>query len=687
MLIGDYTLAVCPSNAVPIPIAYGQTKPGNFAVDCQIVNYGLTGAVGDVVTVMYLGPAVTRRVQLYSPNGVLMATSGSGAGAALTDVRLPLNGAYRIAVEAADAQAIGDFAIGLSELADAVPIAFNVPVAGQFSQVAGADVYSFEGSFGSIVTVDFAAPTVGGRPDLVPRLDLVRPDGTTALSNPFCSATARLDNAVLDATGTWTVRVRAYESWFACGYGADVALITGSYTLSVCSSESAPVLIAYGETKSGDFDVDCHFVNYEFQGATGDVVTVMYLGPAVTRRIQLFAPNGSLFGTSGGGAGATLTDVVLPLNGAYRIRVEATDNQPTGEFSIGLSELSDAVPIAFNAPTTTALSQIAGADVYSFTGTFGASVTVDFSTPLVKNRPDLTVRLDLIRPNGTVAASMPSCGTTTRIDTAAIDATGTWTVRVRAYESWFACGLGLDAGLLTGSYTLSICTSNADPIPIAYGETKNGSFAADCQIVNYGFQGSLGDVVSLMYAGPAVARRMVLYAPNGTQIAASGGGSCPTLGDISLPLDGPYRLWIEALDNQPTGSFSIGVNKLPAASAIAFNTSRVAAISTIAEADVYSFAGTSGQQITVDYFTPNVAGVPDLLVRLDMIRPNGSVIASTPSCNTTARLQSVPLDATGTWLVRVRAFENWCGCGFGVASNLMTGSYTVTVCNQATCPP
>jgi len=333
------------------------------------------------------------------------------------------------------------------------------------------------------------------------------------------------------------------------------------------------------------------------------------------------------------------------------------------------------------------LSAVGHADLYSFEGTFGGYVTVDLSTPLVENRPDIVPRLDLVQPNGSLAASTASCGTTARIDVASIDATGTWTVRVRPYESWVNCGVGVDTGPLTGSYTLSVCSSDAAPIPIAYGETKNGNFGTDCQVVNYAFQGSFGDAVALMYAGPAVARRMLLYAPNGTQIAASGGGSCPTLGDIVLPLDGQYRIWVEAADNQATGGFSIGVNKLPAAAPIAFNTPRFAAISQTGEVDVYSFAGTSGTSVTVDFITPNVGGIPDLPVRMDLVRPNGTVATSTASCGTTARLQSVQLDATGTWLARVRAYESWCNCGSGVASNLMTGSYTVTVCNQATCPP
>ena len=684
---GNYTLTVCTSDAPSIPIAYGQSKPGSFTTDCQIVNYAFQGAVGDVVTALYFGTSAARRVQLFGPNGTLLVNGGGGQGGGFVDALLPLDGMYRIAVEVADGQQPGNFTVGLNKLGNATPIALNTPTAGALSQIAEADVYSFNGTFGTSATVDFVTPLVNNRPDIVVRLDLVRPNGTQATSTATCGTTARLDSVVLDATGVWVVRVRAYESWFNCGFGQDPGLTTGNYTLTVGTSNADPIPIAYGQTKQGSFTSDCQIVNYSFNGSVGDFATVLYFGPTPARRVQLYNPNGGLVVNGGGGPGGGFLDASLPLNGTYRIAVEASDGQASGDFSIGLSELSQAVSIAFSTSTPGSLWAVGDADLYSFEGTFGGYVTVDLSTPLVENRPDIVPRLDLVRPNGSLATQTASCGTTARIDVASIDATGTWTVRVRPYESWVNCGVGVDTGPLTGSYTLSVCSSDAAPIPIAYGETKNGNFGTDCQVVNYAFQGSFGDAVALMYAGPAVARRMLLYAPNGTQIAASGGGSCPTLGDIVLPLDGQYRIWVEAADNQATGGFSIGVNKLPAAAPIAFNTPRFAAISQTGEVDVYSFAGTSGTSVTVDFITPNVGGIPDLPVRMDLVRPNGTVATSTASCGTTARLQSVQLDATGTWLARVRAYESWCNCGSGVASNLMTGSYTVTVCNQATCPP
>ncbi|MEK7711206.1 MAG: hypothetical protein AAB341_04840, partial [Planctomycetota bacterium] len=71
-------------------------------------------------------------------------------------------------------------------------------------------------------------------------LDLVRPDGTTAATVPSCDFTARLDNVAVNQTGLWTVRVRTYEQWLNCGYGADTALLTGAYRLTVCTSTTCP---------------------------------------------------------------------------------------------------------------------------------------------------------------------------------------------------------------------------------------------------------------------------------------------------------------------------------------------------------------------------------------------------------------------------------------------------------------
>ncbi len=676
---GVYTLSVCLSNAAPIPIDYGETHTGVYMSDGHIINYVFGGTVGDAVSVMYLGPAATRRVRIYAPNGILLASSGGGAGTAITDILLPLDGAYIITVEAADGLATFTYTIGLSELGDAVPIAFNSVQAGSLNQVAQVGTFSFDGVFGTTVTADFMTPMVGGRPDLVVRLDLIRPNGTTAASTATCGTTARLDTIPIDATGTWVVRVRAYESWFNCGYGPDTSLITGSYSLVVCPSNATPIPIAYGETKSAAFDVDCQIVNFEFDGAAGDIASIMYLGPAHTRRVRLYAANGSLLATSGGGQGTSLTDMLLPLDGMYRIAVEAADQQPVGNFSIGLSRLDAATPITLATLTSGSLDATADVDAFSFFGTFGTTVTVDYATTVVGNKPDIVVRIDLIRPSGTVAASTATCGANVRLDTIPLDASGLWTVRVRSYESWFNCGFGPDTELLTGGFNIAVATSDAPPTPIAYGQTRDGAFQVDCEVVNFQFDGSLGDIATVVYFGSAVARRVQLFAPNGSLLATSGGGQGTSINDVLLPSTGLYRVAVEAADNQPVGNFSIGLARLGASVPIILDTSTPASLVQIGETDTFGFDGLFGSTVNVDYSTTVVGSQPDIVARIELIRPNGSQASSTATCGGNARLDTVPLDATGTWTVRIRAYESWFNCGFGPNTALLTGNYTVAV--------
>src|SRR5262249_30640179 len=152
---------------------------------------------------------------------------------------------------------------------------------------------------------------------------------------------------------TWTVRIRAYESWFNCGYGANTDLLTGNYTVTVSPSNSTPTAISYGQTRSGNFVDDSQIINYQFSGLSGDFVTALYYGQAYARRLKLFFLNEALVPTPliGSNQGVGFLDVQLPLDGQYLLTVEATDNQPIGSFSIGISELDLSTPIALNTAT------------------------------------------------------------------------------------------------------------------------------------------------------------------------------------------------------------------------------------------------------------------------------------------------------------------------------------------------
>ncbi|MBI4717667.1 MAG: hypothetical protein HY763_07680, partial [Planctomycetes bacterium] len=271
-----------------------------------------------------------------------------------------------------------------------------------------------------------------------------------ASTNALCG-NFRLDNVAVNQSGTWTVRVRTHESWVNCGFGFVPALLTGAYTLAVCNSNGAPIPIAYGQTLASAFAADCQIVNFSFTGSSGDVVSAFYAGPTSTRRLRLFDPAGVEIGSSASGVTVGIFDEVLLANGTYRLWAEALDNDAVGAFGISLTELDGAVPIAFNTPVNTSISQTAEVDLYAFNGVAGSFVTVDYATPLTAGGfPDHFARLDLIRPDGTVASTNALCGNF-RLDNVAVNQSGTWTVRVRTHESWVNCGFGFVPALLTGA--------------------------------------------------------------------------------------------------------------------------------------------------------------------------------------------------------------------------------------------
>lgn len=334
---------------------------------------------------------------------------------------------------------------------------------GEILPAGDTDIYTFFAPQGVFVTVDlFTQTTPSGYLDIFPRVDLLRPDASQAATVSACGST-RLDTVPVDASGTWSVRVRENPQWFNCGYGALEPLRTGQYTLTVCLSNTTSNPIPYGQTILGAFSSDCHVVNYTFAGSSGDVVTALFVGNASVRRMRMFDPSGSEIGVTGPGVTVAIVDEVLAANGTYRLSVEALNDSPIGTFGIGLSELDAAVPIAFNTPVNTTIGQPAEVDLYEFTAVSGSTVTVDYGTPTDgQGYPQHFARVELIRPDGTTAAGNAACGNF-RLDSVAVNQTGLWTVRVRTHETWYNCGYGNLPALTTGNYTLRVCTSSPCP--------------------------------------------------------------------------------------------------------------------------------------------------------------------------------------------------------------------------------
>jgi len=155
-----------------------------------------------------------------------------------------------------------------------------------------------------------------------------------------------------------------------------------------------------------------------------------------------------------------LSDQALASNGTYRIVLEAADGLPPGAFSLLLfKDTVITTAITLGAATPGSLSAAGEVDEYTFAGTAGKTASVAFTTPTVSAKPDIVSRIQLISPSDAVVGNNPSCGTTNNLSNVALNETGTWKVRIKRFENFLQCGLGSDAALLTGSYTLTVTVS------------------------------------------------------------------------------------------------------------------------------------------------------------------------------------------------------------------------------------
>ncbi len=682
VLTGGYTLTVCPSDTPAQSISYGQSVSGNFVSPCQTANFTFMGQAGDVVLILYTGLASARPLKLISPDGGLIATSGTSNGNLLSiaDTVLPATGVYRIVAESNNST--GEFGLGLTAQAIGTPITANTPTNGTLNALAEMDGYTFTGMAGTTVTVNWSTSQVAGNPDVHARLELVRPSGTVAASTTAgCGNNSLQLNAVpLFETGTWTVRVRAGDNWTSC-YGVFPVVLTGAYTLTVCPSNTPPLAMTYGQPVTGSFTAQCQIVNFTFTGQAGDVVLVVYTGSPSARPLKLLAPGGGVIATSGTSNGNLLSiaDTVLPATGTYTVVVEA--NNSTGDFGMSVTAQAIGVPITINVPTAGLLTTLAEVDGHTFTGTAGTAVSVNWSAPSVAGNPDVHARLDLVRPSGTIAASTTAgCGANSlQLSAIPLFETGTWTVRVRTGENWTSCyGVFLD--VLTGAYTLSVCPSNTQPQAITYGQSAAGSFTTQCQTANFTFLGAAGDVVLVVYTGSPSARPVKLLSPDGGVIATSGpaNGNLLSIVDAALPTSGTYRIVVEA--NNSAGAFGVGLAAQGIGVPITPNMATPGSLDAFAEIDGYTFFGTAGSTVTVNWSTPSVVGNPDVFARLELVRPSGTVATNTAvSCGaTTQQISAFALSETGTWTLRVRTADNWTAC-YGVFLDVLTGVYTVTL--------
>jgi hypothetical protein len=224
------------------------------------------------------------------------------------------------------------------------------------------------------------------------------------------------------------------------------------------NTAAIPQPAAYGQVAPGSFA--CGTQMFTFAASAGDVATITYLGPTAGKTLRLQRPDGSQLAQTSITTTGALNDRALTAAGTYSIVVEPADGA-SGPFSLAIyRETVSTIAVTPGVATPGSLAAIGEVDEYTFQAAAGQTATVNFTTPSISGTPDVTIRMQLVRPAGTVANNTSACGTIANFFGASLNADGQWKVRIKRYENWYLCGYGTDPAVLTGNYTLTVTLNN-----------------------------------------------------------------------------------------------------------------------------------------------------------------------------------------------------------------------------------
>jgi uncharacterized protein YjdB len=294
-------------------------------------------------------------------------------------------------------------------------------------------------------------------------------------------------------------------------------------------------------------------------------------------------------------------------------------------------------------------------DEYTFEGTSGAVISLVLveTTDWGGFQGGNDARGTLLSPTDAQVAMFDS--NAQRILAAA--ETGTHTVRVTANN-----------GTATGTYNLGFeCILPTSPVDgtLQPGDLLAGSLTERGEVDQYTFEGTAGDLISLMlvettdwggFQGGNDARG-ILYAPSGAEVG--GVFDSNIMPEYTLPETGTYVLRVYANNLVSTGDYNLGLESiLPtpvSQGALTCDGSTISeSITQAGEVDLFTFSGTSGQDVTLTLTeTSNWGGFQGGNdARGLLYAPSGAAVGN--AFDSDAQVQ-LTLPANGTYVLRVTA--------------------------------
>jgi hypothetical protein len=324
--------------------------------------------------------------------------------------------------------------------------------------------------------------------------------------------------------------------------------------------------IASGQTLTGNIAVAGQVDTYTIAGVAGGsieaVVAETVAGSALTPKIQLIAPNGSVLTQLASATGTAIESLNLAASGTYKVVV--TDNSATKTGGYAVTAVSIGTGIAQSAggdsgATTSAVTKTAaiGAgdiDVFTINGLAGGAIEAAVGESIAGS--SLTPLIEMFSPAG-VRLTFASTSTGTAISSLSLPASGTYTVVVRD-----------NFGSATGGYSITVVSlgtgiaqdagGDAGATNSAVTRTANiGIGDIDVFTINGLLGGAIEAAVGESIAGSTLTPLIELYSPAGVRLTFASSATGTVATSLSLPADGTYTLVVRDYYGSATGGYSM----------------------------------------------------------------------------------------------------------------------------------
>jgi hypothetical protein len=336
----------------------------------------------------------------------------------------------------------------------------------------------------------------------------------------------------------------------------------------------------------------------------------------------------------------------------------------SGLLLVGLQAASaNSGTITANGSTVTATISSAGVPAtFTFSGTSGEVVTASAYSGTFANNCD--VNLEILAPSSTEIASAGCVGTGGGfIGETPLPGTGTYTLEL----------LPSDNDL--GSVTLALSANPANGTITVNGPTVTFTASNTGQGQEFTFTGGKkGQTVTVSASGGTFPSNcdlsMSLLSSSGTQLA---GGGCASqsefIGETVLPGKGTYIVDLVPLGNNigsNTGSLTLSVSANPANSTIAVNGSATFTASHTGQGQGFTFAGTSGETVTVSASGGTFPSNCDL--SMSLLTSSGTQLAGGSCASQSDFIGETVLPGTGTYVVDLVPLGNSIGSNTGTVT-------------------